>query len=73
LQRPPIEAPAESGAVATAALMRGRDGAIAPPDPYALAATLGNRFSHRSAATVRDATPALRAALILGSPEFMMH
>jgi uncharacterized protein (DUF1800 family) len=73
LQRPSIEAPPESGAVATVALMRSRDGAIDPPDPYALAATLGNRFSHRTAATVRDTAPPLRAALILGSPEFMMH
>jgi hypothetical protein len=61
------------GAVAWARLAPGRDGAIDPPDPDALAAALGNRFSHRTAATVREAAPALRAALILGSPEFMKH
>ncbi|SRR5579875_967712 len=46
---------------------------VAPPDPYALAEAVGNSFTHQTAATVRQAPPRLRAALILGSPEFMMH
>ena len=44
-----------------------------PPDPYKLAQTLGNRFSHSTAAAVREAPPQLRAALVLGSPEFMLR
>ncbi len=48
-----------------------RGAVFAPPDPYQLAATVGNSFTHRTAQTVRESQPQLRAALILGSPEFM--
>ena len=40
-------------------------------DPIALAATLGNKFSTRTQAAISASTPEIRAALILGSPEFM--
>ena len=46
---------------------------IAPPDAIALAMTLGDRFSPRTAAAVESAPNGLRAPLILGSPEFMMR
>ena len=44
-----------------------------PPDAIALAMTLGDQFSPRTAAAVESAPDPLRAALILGSPEFMMR
>jgi uncharacterized protein (DUF1800 family) len=47
--------------------------ALTPLDAYGLAATIGNSFTHETATTVRQAPPRLRAALILGSPEFMVH
>jgi len=46
---------------------------MAPSDPYQLAQTVGNRFTHQTAKTVGQAPAPLRAALILGSPEFMMR
>lgn len=45
----------------------------APPDPAALAMTLGDQFTPHTAAAVENAPPRLRAPLILGSPEFMMR
>jgi uncharacterized protein (DUF1800 family) len=72
LTTPPNEQP-EAPAVVPAAIAPPRAPAFAPPDPYQLAATVGNSFTHQTAATVRDTTPQLRAALILGSPEFMMR
>ena len=42
-----------------------------PPDPAALAMTLGDLFTPNTAAAVEQAPPPLRAPLILGSPEFM--
>ncbi len=54
------------------ALAPGPAPGFTPPDPYQLAAAIGNSFSHRTAQTVRDAPARLRAALILGSPEFML-
>jgi uncharacterized protein (DUF1800 family) len=42
-----------------------------PLDAEALQRTLGNRFSTKTAEALRRADPALRAALILGSPELM--
>jgi len=45
----------------------------APPDPVALAMTLGDRFSPRTQAAVESAPTGLRAPLLLGSPEFMMR
>jgi uncharacterized protein (DUF1800 family) len=44
-----------------------------PPDPSALAAALGSYFSGNTASAVEAAPPQLRAALVLGSPEFMMR
>ena len=44
-----------------------------PPDPAALAMTLGDLFTPNTAAAVENAPPRLRAPLILGSPEFMMR
>ena len=69
---PPADEP-EGGAVTPAAMPPPRGPAMNPPDPYELAATVGNSFTHQTAATVRESQPQLRAALILGSPEFMMH
>jgi uncharacterized protein (DUF1800 family) len=42
-----------------------------PVNAVALADTLGNHFSDQTAAAVRAASPALRAALLLGSADFM--
>ncbi len=44
-----------------------------PPEADALQATLGNPFSPDSIAALAAAKPRLRAALVLGSPEFMRH
>jgi uncharacterized protein (DUF1800 family) len=55
------------------AIAPSRGASIKPPDPYELAAAVGNSFTHQTAATVREAAPQLRAPLILGSPEFMLH
>ncbi|MGD0074377.1 MAG: DUF1800 domain-containing protein [Candidatus Binataceae bacterium] len=49
----------------------GPGGAPRPLDPFALMLTLGNGFSPRTIAAIESAPPELRAALILGSPEFM--
>jgi uncharacterized protein (DUF1800 family) len=46
---------------------------LTAPDPYQLAETVGNRFTHQTAQTVRQAPARLRAGLILGSPELMTH
>ncbi|WP_310427009.1 DUF1800 domain-containing protein [Chamaesiphon sp. VAR_48_metabat_135_sub] len=40
-------------------------------DPLKLAATLGNNFSDRTQQAISTSSPEIRAALILGSPEFM--
>ncbi|MGH8457040.1 MAG: DUF1800 domain-containing protein [Stenotrophobium sp.] len=42
-----------------------------PPDPAVLLATLGNPFSLKTSEAYAAAPPRLRAALLLGSPEFM--
>ncbi len=42
-----------------------------PVDPEQLATTLGNAFSPQTQQTIATSPPQLRAALILGSPEFM--
>ncbi len=47
--------------------------AEATPDPIELAMTVGDMFSARTTAAVEAAPNNLRAALILGSPEFMMR
>lgn len=44
---------------------------IAVVDPIRLAATLGNNFSVQTQQSIATSNPDLRAALILGSPEFM--
>jgi len=49
----------------------GSGGAARPPDPSALLLTLGNHFSPTTLSAIEAAPVALRAALILGSPEFM--
>jgi len=43
------------------------------PEPMQLALTVGDLFSPRTAEVIENAPPALRAPLILGSPEFMMR
>ncbi|HXD07955.1 MAG TPA: DUF1800 domain-containing protein [Burkholderiaceae bacterium] len=45
----------------------------APLDADALLATLGSTISSRTRANVVHADPALRAALVIGSPDFMRH
>jgi uncharacterized protein (DUF1800 family) len=40
-------------------------------DPAKLMATLGNNFSDRTQQAIASSSPEIRAALILGSPEFM--
>ena len=47
------------------------EGSTPPVDAAALLATLGPAISDRTRAAVADAQPALRAALVLGSPDFM--
>jgi uncharacterized protein (DUF1800 family) len=56
-----------------AAAAERRAPAMAPPDAVALADTLGGQFEPATLAAVEQANPALRAALILGSPDFMMR
>ncbi len=73
IEMPPPDETSEPGFFTKAALTRAPAGPIDPPDPYELAATIGNQFTHRTAVTVREAQPPLRAALILGSSEFMQH
>ena len=47
------------------------EGSTAPVDVGALLATLGPAISVKTRAAVADTAPALRAALVLGSPDFM--
>ncbi len=44
-----------------------------PVDPQTLLGTLGPGISGKTRAAVAEASPALRAALVLGSPDFMRH
>jgi uncharacterized protein (DUF1800 family) len=44
---------------------------MVPIDPVKLAATLGNNFSVQTQQAIAASKPEIRAALILGSPEFM--
>lgn len=44
-----------------------------PVDADALLATLGSGVSVKTRAAMADVTPELRAALVLGSPDFMRH
>jgi uncharacterized protein (DUF1800 family) len=47
------------------------EGSTPPVDAPTLLATLGPAISGRTRATLADSPPALRAALVLGSPDFM--
>ena len=47
------------------------EGSTPPVDAAALLATLGPAISDRTRAAVADSQPALQAALVLGSPDFM--
>jgi uncharacterized protein (DUF1800 family) len=51
--------------------MENQAAAVKPVDSTILATTVGNKISEQTRATVEDSPPALRAALILGSPDFM--
>ena len=44
-----------------------------PPDANALTVALGNTFSAQTRDAIEAAPPRLRAAMVLGSPEFMMR
>jgi Protein of unknown function (DUF1800) len=44
-----------------------------PPDANALTIALGNSFSAKTRDAIEAAPPRLRAAMVLGSPEFMMR
>lgn len=46
---------------------------MAPLDASALAAALGNAFSAKTQGAIEAAPPQLRAAMVLGAPEFMMR
>lgn len=59
-------------ALATA-LAAGRKPFTQPVDPAALQDTLGPTVSPRTRALVAQAAPPLRAAMLLGSPDFMQH
>ena len=54
-------------------LATGRFGNGQPVDPMTLTQTLGDRLSTKTQAAIAQSPPNLRAALILGSPEFMQH
>ncbi|MBV8062446.1 MAG: DUF1800 family protein, partial [Nevskia sp.] len=51
----------------------GPDDRPPPLDAATLQATLGDPFAQNTRAALADARPALRAGLMLGSPEFMRH
>ena len=76
---PPLEAPTPMAAAMTPAAMQPAAQPDAPqdrpppPDPETLRATLGNTLSPSTSAALEQAPPPLRAALLLGSPEFMRH
>ena len=44
-----------------------------PPDATLLASTLGNSLSPKTRDAIESAPPQLRAAMVLGSPEFMLR
>ena len=79
LARPDDDAAAP--AMGKAQLERATDGERAanarwasdPVDPTQLANTLGGTISAQTRTAVADSQPALRAALLLGSPDFMRH
>lgn len=73
----------DTGGASLKALQRAADKGIearshpawttAPVDATALLSTVGEGVSERTVATVAQSDPALRAALVLGSPDFMRH
>ena len=75
--------PADTGGVGKAALQRVADTppdgrfnpawATAPVNADAVLAVLGNGISARTRTAVMESEPGLRAALVLGSPDFMRH
>ncbi len=73
IDRPPpaanMVADAADGMVPHTAPMRRKP--IQPADDWQLGQTLANQFSDRTLTALNSAPPVLRAALILGSPEFM--
>jgi len=81
LARPIDEA--DMGGVGLKAMQRAADKGIearshpawttAPVDAAALLSTLGESLSARTLAAVAQSDPTLRAALVLGSPDFMHH
>ena len=46
---------------------------VMPIDPTQLATTLGDEFSPKTQQAISASAPEIRAALMLGSPEFMNH
>jgi uncharacterized protein (DUF1800 family) len=48
-------------------------GSVRPVDADRLITTLGDSISRQTSQTVASSQPALRAALLLGSPDFMRH
>ena len=63
-----MQAPAMTGQAADNA-----KGGSPPVDAQALLATLGSSISNKTRDTVLHSDPGLRAAMILGSPDFMHH
>jgi uncharacterized protein (DUF1800 family) len=79
LERPPSEFAAdddpESRPMQRTAMRQRSDASwlMEPPDAAQLAMTLGGLLSPHTTGAIEDAPPRLRAAMIIGSPEFMMR
>ena len=78
LRRPDDEPEADRGPAARAIAATGADplGVTGRPDPLGAAAlleTLGPAIGDKTRDAVAQAEPGLRAALVLGSPDFMRH
>ena len=74
--RLPLARPAEDDAGLAHKMDRAERGPTTPVEPVdatRLADTLGNELASPTGATIQETPPPLRAALILGSPEFMQH
>lgn len=67
--RLPLDPPAEADALR----MNSKNGSATPVDAARLSNTLGESISESTRITVANSQPALRAALLLGSPDFMRH
>ena len=70
---PPGAAPVTPAQVNRAALNEARPMVMPPVDWQALLATIGPGISGRTRQVVEATEPSMRAALLLGSPEFMRH